>query len=213
MAAECRPDELNKKVDSDETISDDDVSARVQPNGGKIMIVRDNDYDASDDNDNDDDDDNDDDNDVDRDNDNDDDDFDDSNDDMLSFELDSIEEKDSDGNDVGSTEGHSVESFEDRPFSLSSVDRNSNALGVAAINVNLSTKLEDSNADVDIMLYLFREDGTISFGNETFDVQAGTVKFNIKVSGKTVRLVKRHRLLFTHCVLKEDRIKFGINLT
>lgn len=188
MAAECRPDELNKKVDSDETISDDDVSARVQPNGGKIMIVRDNDYDASDDNDNDDDDnndndnDNDDDNDVDRDNDDDDDDFDDSNDDMLSFELDSIEEKDSDGNDVGSTEGHSVESFEDRPFSLSSVDRNSNALGVAAINVNLSTKLEDSNADVDIMLYLFREDGTISFGNETFDVQAGTVKFNIKIS-------------------------------
>ena len=196
MTVDCRPDELNNRVDEDETITDDDVSARVQRTSGKIMIVRDKDYDDDDD---DDDDDNDDDTDDD-DDDDDDDDFDDDNEDMLSFELDGLEEKDADGNDVGSLQGHSVESFDQQKFAISPVQRNGDLNGVSAISVNLSTTLEDNDAKVDIMLYLFREDGTINFGNETFDVQAGTVKFNIKVRTNSFKSGSNNHPFKTVCL-------------
>jgi len=116
----------------------------------------------------------------DKDDNDDDDDFRDDNDDLLSFELDEIEEKDSDGNEVD--DKHSVDSFSDVDFQFSRLNSNFKLQGVSTINVNLSTYLDDPKANLDIMVYLFRESGKITFGNETFAVQAGTVKFNIKIS-------------------------------
>ena len=173
----CIADERNKRND-ERTIRDDDVSARMQSRSGRIMVVRDDDGDNSgddsgdgDDNDNDSDNDNDDD---------DDDDFSDDNQDMLSFVLDGIEEKDADGNKVGLLEKHSVD-FDSKDFTFSQVNKDSSFQGVRAINVNMSTYLDDPKSHLDIMVYLFREDGTVTFGSETFAVQAGTVKFNLKV--------------------------------
>ena len=179
----CIADERNKK--NERTIRDDDVKARMQSRSGAVMVVRDDDGDNSGNDSGDDSgdgpDDNDNDNDNDDDDDDDDDDFSDDNQDMLSFQLDSLQEKDADGNGVGFLEKHSVDSFDDVDFTFSQVNKDSSFQGVRAINVNMSTDLDDPKSHLDIMVYLFREDGTVNFGSEAFAVQGGTVKFNIKV--------------------------------
>ena len=184
------------------TIRGKDVSARIHGRSGKIQIVRsdtddedddkdgsgrdtnsgdspdshDDDKDSPDKDGDDDKDDKDDDNDDD---DDDDDDFRDDNEDLLSFELDEIKEKDVDGNDVD--DEHSVDSFDDVNFQFSPVRKSSKFQGLSVINVNLSSNLDGPKAKLGLIVYLFLEAGTVRFGNETFAVQPGTVKFNIKV--------------------------------
>ena len=200
----CVADEANNK--NDRTIRANNVKARILGRSGKIMIARsEKDDDGKDDKDRDvadkkDDDskdgedskdsvdnkdaeykdDKDNDNDTDDKDDKDDDDFKDDNEDLLSFELDEIKEKDSNDNDVADDK-HSVDSFNDVNFKFSPVKTSNRLQGIPVINVNLSGHLEDPDADLEIMVYLFRQAGTIRFGNETFNVQPGTVKFNIKV--------------------------------
>lgn len=184
----CLADEVIKD-DEVKTIRGSDVSTRMLSRSGKIMMVRnddedDDDNDDNDDNDNDNDDtdkndDNDDDNDVD------DEDFSDSNEELLSFEVEKIEEKDADGMDVGKLENHFVDSLDDVKFTFSQVDSQASLQGIPVINVNLSAFLDGQMATLDLIVYLFRRGGSITFGSETFAVQSGTVKFNIKVSVKS----------------------------
>ena len=178
----CLADEVNKK-DEVKTIRGSDVSTRMLSRSGKIMMVR-NDDDHDDDDDDNDGDDNDDtdDNDDNDDNDNDDEDFSDDNEELLSFEVEKIEEKDADGLDVGKLEKHFVDSLDDVKFTFSQVDSKSSLQGLPVINVNMSAFLVEQMATLDLIVYLFRRGGSITFGSETFAVQSGTVKFNIKVS-------------------------------
>ena len=199
----CFADEVDKDNDDVKTIRGSNVSARILARSGKLMIVRNDDDDDDDkedskddsdsdkdddkdDNDKDDkdDQDSDDDNDDkdDDDDDDDDEDFGDDNEDLLSFELDEIEEKDSQGNDVD--DKHSVKSFDDVKFTFGLVDRQATFQGIPVIKMNYSAYLSDPDATLEIIVYLFRGAGTITFGNETFAVQSGTVKFNIKVAIK-----------------------------
>lgn len=201
----CVADEVNKKDDNTKTIRDDDVKAKIHGKSGKIKIARAEKDDKDDDKDDKDSKDSDtpdktDDADVDikdsvekkdsdgkddkdTDDDEDDDDFEDTNDDLLTFELDDIKEKDANDNDVAD-DNHSVDSFKDVQFQFSPVQTNDRSFGIPAINVNLTGRLEDTDANIQIMVYLFRQAGSITFGNETFQVQPGTVKFNIKVRGQ-----------------------------
>lgn len=120
--------------------------------------------------------------DVDNDNDKDDDfddDFRDDDEELLSFELDELKEIDADGNEVD--DKHSVDSFDDVEFQLSHVRTASRFKNLAVVSVNLSTHLQNPKANLGIMVYLFLEPGIVTFGNETFNVKAGTVKFNIEV--------------------------------
>lgn len=181
----CLADEV-RKDDEVKTIRGSDVSTRMLSRSGKIMMVRDDDDDDDDDNDNDDDiddagDNDDDDNDNDDDND-DDEDFSDSNEELLSFEVEKIEEKDADGMDVGKFEKHFVDSLDDVKFTFSPVDSQSSLQGLPVINVNMSAFLVEQMATLELIVYLFRRGGSVTFGTETFAVQSGTVKFNIKVS-------------------------------
>lgn len=116
------------------------------------------------------------------DDDDDDEDFGDDNEDLLSFEVDEIEEKDSEGNEVD--DKHSVKSFDNVKFTFGLVDRQADLQGIPVIKMNYSAYLPDPEATLEIIVYLFRGPGTITFGNETFAVQSGTVKFNIKVAMK-----------------------------
>lgn len=97
---------------------------------------------------------------------------------LLSFELDELKEKDADGNEVD--DKHCVDSFDDVEFQLSHVRTASRFKDLAVISVNLSTHLK-TKANLGIMVYLFLEPGIVTFGNETFNVNPGTVKFNIEV--------------------------------
>ena len=174
----CLADEVFKD-DEAKTIRGSDVSTRMFTWSGKIMMVHNDDDDDDNDNDNNDtdqDDDNDDDNDID------DEDFSESNEELLSFEVDKIEEKDADGMDVGKLEKHFVDSLDDVKFTFSQVDSQSSLQGLPVINVNMSAFLVEQMATLDLIVYLFRRAGSITFGSETFAVQSGTVKFNIKVS-------------------------------
>ena len=197
----CFADEVDN--DDVKTIRGTNVSARILARSGKLLIVRndddddddkedskdsekdddagDNDKDDKDDKDDQDSDDDNDDKDDD-DDDDDDEDFGDDNEDLLSFELDEIEEKDSQGNDVD--DKHSVKSFDDVKFTFGLVDRQATFQGIPVIKMNYSVYLPDPDATLEIIVYLFRGAGTITFGNETFAVQSGTVKFNIKVAIK-----------------------------
>lgn len=204
----CVADEVNKKDDNTKTIRDDDVKVKIHGASGKIKIARaekddkDDDKDDKDSKDSDtpdktddvdvdvkdsvekkDSDSDSDKDDKDTDDDKDDDDFEDTNDDLLTFELDDIKEKDDLDNDVADDK-HSVDSFKDVQFQFSPVQTNDRSFGIPAINVNLTGRLEDADANVQIMVYLFRQAGSLTFGNETFQVQPGTVKFNIKVRGQ-----------------------------
>ena len=197
---------MNKKDDNTKTIRDDDVKVKIDGPSGKIKIARAEKDDKDDDKDDKDSKDSDtpdktddvdvdakdsiekkdsdsDKDDKDTDDDKDDDDFEDTNDDLLTFELDDIKEKDGNDNDVADDK-HSVDSFQDVQFQFSPVQTNDRSFGIPAINVNLTGRLEDADANIQIMVYLFRQAGSISFGNETFQVQPGTVKFNIKVRGQ-----------------------------
>ena len=100
---------------------------------------------------------------------------------MLSFEVDELKEKDVDGNDVDTVDKHSVDSFDDVDFKFTKVDTQAKYDGVPVTNVNLSATLPPSSS-LEIMVYLFRQAGKVTFGNETFRVEKGTVKFNIKVN-------------------------------
>ena len=200
------------EVDNDEvkTIRGSNVSARILARSGKLMIVRNDDDDDddeedgkddsdskddkdddTDDNDKDDkdgaDDNDNDDKDDDDDDDDDDEDFGDDNEDLLSFELDEIEEKDSQGNEVD--DKHSVKSFDDVKFTFGLVDKQADFQGIPVIKMNYSAYLPDPEATLEIIVYLFRGAGAIEFGNETFAVQSGTVKFNIKVAIKANRSI------------------------
>ena len=49
------------------------------------------------------------------------------------------------------------------------------------VNVNLTSYLSGPQAHLDIMVFLFLESGNVTFGNESFSVYKGSLKFNIKV--------------------------------
>ena len=109
--------------------------------------------------------------------------FSDSNDNQLTFEVDSIYERDAQGNEVGKTgpKKHSLNSLASQEFNFTKVDNVSYYQGIKVINVNLTAYLDGPQAALDVMVFLFLEDGNVTFGNESFAVFNGTLKFNIKV--------------------------------
>ena len=101
----------------------------------------------------------------------------------LVFEVASIAEVDQNGNEVGKggAAKHAIPSLASETFTFSAVNNVSYFQGLKVINVNLTATLTRVNAKLDIMLYLFLEDGNVTFGNETFKVFNGSLKFNIQV--------------------------------
>ena len=82
----------------------------------------------------------------------------------------------------GSQLKHAVERLASQVFNLSPLDNTSTFQGIPVKNVNLTTTLNGPQAKLELIVLVFLEDGTVTFGNETFRVQSGTMKFNIKVT-------------------------------
>ena len=156
------------------TIRGNDTSVLVEGNTGKIRTVH---FEQDDDDDDDDDDEDDE---VE--------DFSDDNEDVLTFQVDSLQEIDSQGRPVGmsgpSDIRHGLNSLASQiqSFSFSALDNSSTYQGIPVKNVNLSVFLAGPQANLELMVMLFLGAGNVNFGNETFRVQSGTLKFNIKVS-------------------------------
>lgn len=109
--------------------------------------------------------------------------FSDANDNRLTFEVDKIEEIDSQGGAVGTTgaKKHSVNTLASQTFTFSKVDNVSYYQGIKVINVNLTASLAGPQATLDVMVFLILENGNVTFGNESFSVFKGSLKFNLKV--------------------------------
>ena len=101
----------------------------------------------------------------------------------LTFQVDSIAEVDQNGTEVGKAgaQKHALNTLATQQFTFSAVNNVSYFQGLKVINVNLTATLSGVNAKLDIMLYLFLEDGNVNFGTETFKVFNGSLKFNIQV--------------------------------
>lgn len=82
----------------------------------------------------------------------------------------------------GSQLKHAVETLASQVFNLSPLDNTSTFQGIPVKNVNLTTTLNGPQAKLELMVLVFLRDGIVTFGNETFKVQTGTMKFNIKVT-------------------------------
>nr|ARA71558.1 skeletal aspartic acid-rich protein 3 [Acropora digitifera] len=111
-------------------------------------------------------------------------DFDDEN--ALSFQVESLQEVDESGKPVKASESseiqHSVSSVKSLSFTVSALQNSTTYQNLTAKTVTLQAQLPNM-ATLELMVVLFLEDGTIKFGNETFKVLSGTMKFNINVTG------------------------------
>ena len=148
------------------------TSVRIEGNTGKMLALhfeKDDDKDDKDDKDDEEED------------------FSDDNEDILTFQVDSLQERDSAGNAVGltgpSSRKHGVSSLASQiqSYTFSPLDNSSTYQGIPVKNVNLSVSLADPQAKLELIVMLFLRAGNVMFGNETFAVQSGTFKFNIKV--------------------------------
>lgn len=98
----------------------------------------------------------------------------------LMVTLDSIQEKDSTGNNVG-TSGrfkHSFKNFAGQKFNISALtdDKYQN---LAVKRLDCTTYLDTVGASLIVQIFLFREIGTVIQGDEVSHVSKGTLKFNI----------------------------------
>lgn len=115
-------------------------------------------------------------------------DFSDDNEDVLTFQVDSLQEVDSLGIPVGvsgsSDRTHGLNSLASQiqSFKFSALDNSSTYQKLPVKNVNLSVFLAGPQATLELMVMVFLRAGDVTFGNETFRVQSGTLKFNIKVN-------------------------------
>ena len=55
-------------------------------------------------------------------------------------------------------------------------------LGVSAAHINLKSYLDAPKAHLIVDIYIFRATGNVTFGNETTEVQNGTMKFFVEVN-------------------------------
>lgn len=105
---------------------------------------------------------------------------------MLTFEVESLQEKDAAGMPVGmsdpSARKHGISNLATQSFTFTPLDNSSTYQGIPVKKVNLSVSLAGPQANLKLMVFVFLRAGNINFGNETFRVQSGTMKFNIEVS-------------------------------
>ncbi|XP_068725873.1 acidic skeletal organic matrix protein-like isoform X1 [Montipora capricornis] len=142
------------------TMRGSDTSVKVEGDTGKISTLH---FEQDDDDDDDDDDDEDE---VE--------DFDD--DDALSFQVESLREVDGNGISLRAIEPSA-------PFKFSELQNSTKYQNLTAKTITLVTTLPNTRTTLELMVVLFLENGTITFGNETFNVLSGTMKFNINITG------------------------------
>lgn len=106
----------------------------------------------------------------------------------MTFQVDSVIEVDSNGEGVSNTgaRGHQFTTLANQDFTFSTPDNSSYFQGIKVVNINMTADLAKGvNAKLEIMLYIFLEDGNVTFGNESFKVYNGSLKFNIQLSDWT----------------------------
>ncbi|XP_074606804.1 skeletal aspartic acid-rich protein 1-like [Acropora palmata] len=97
------------------------------------------------------------------------------------LELRHLKQKDGSGKDTGEP----ITTFANHTFSLSSFNRKAEIQGVKAADIKATTNLKKYHAKLSVRIIIFREEGNVTFGNESYGVQMGTIKLFIKVENFT----------------------------
>ncbi|KAL9963225.1 hypothetical protein ACROYT_G032403 [Oculina patagonica] len=100
----------------------------------------------------------------------------------FTFEVDSVKQLGRNGSKVGKD----VNSLANQDFTFSALNRSGSYQGLRATSLNLKAYLKDPQAWLQLSLYIFCQAGNITFGDETFGVENGTLKFFIKVCSSKV---------------------------
>lgn len=98
----------------------------------------------------------------------------------LMVTFDSIQEKDSNGNNVG-TSGrfkHIFNNFAGQKFDISELTDDTYQ-NLAVKRLDCTAYLDTVGARLAVQIYLFREEGSVSQGDEESRVSKGTLKFNV----------------------------------
>lgn len=106
----------------------------------------------------------------------------------FTLEVDYVKQKDKDGGDVGKA----VNSLASQDFTFSALKQNAVYQSIPAVNLNLDAFLTAPEATLKLELYIFKQAGNITFGNETFLVENGTLKILIKVCGLNLQRLYYH---------------------
>ena len=95
----------------------------------------------------------------------------------FTLEVDYVIQKDKDNRDVGKA----VNNLASQVFSFSALDKDAVYQNISAVNLNLDSYLTAAEATLKLEIYIFKEAGNVTFGNEIFQVQNGTLKLLVKV--------------------------------
>lgn len=77
--------------------------------------------------------------------------------------------------------GKPMKSLANQDFTLSPLNKSSSFQGLKAVHLNLKAYLKEPEAWLRVSAYIFCEEGNITFGEETFGVQNGSLKIFLKV--------------------------------
>jgi len=102
--------------------------------------------------------------------------------DKIRFEIDALRELDSSGVVLGQggSEKHSFNSFATQSFTFGAVEGHT-YYGLECVKVPFSATLA-TNSRIGIDIFLFKQAGTLTIGDETFSVTNKTMKFNVELS-------------------------------
>ncbi|KAL3866252.1 hypothetical protein ACJMK2_043567 [Sinanodonta woodiana] len=105
--------------------------------------------------------------------------------DSVVVEFSAIKEKSMDGTEVGKTGSkHSFNTFANQNFTFSEVV-NGSYQNLTTVQFNFSADLSSVSSQLVTVVYIFTKAGNITVGNETTEVEPGTVKFNIEIRNWT----------------------------
>ncbi|XP_068752087.1 skeletal aspartic acid-rich protein 1-like isoform X2 [Montipora capricornis] len=97
------------------------------------------------------------------------------------LELYSLKQFDASENAVGT----SINSFASQRFQVLSFNRTASFQGISAASLVATTILKHLDANLTLQLLVFKEEGNITFGNESYGVQNGSIKIFVKVENFT----------------------------
>ncbi|XP_068705272.1 skeletal aspartic acid-rich protein 1-like isoform X1 [Montipora foliosa] len=97
------------------------------------------------------------------------------------LELHSLKQQNGSGGDIG----RSINSFAGQPFHILPLNRTASFQGISAASLEVTTMLKYFHANLSLQLFVFKEEGNITFGNESYGVQNGSIKMFIKLENFT----------------------------
>ncbi|KAL9963224.1 hypothetical protein ACROYT_G032402 [Oculina patagonica] len=99
----------------------------------------------------------------------------------FTLEVDYVTQLDKDFKEVGKK----VNNLASQEFTFSPLKQNAVYQNLSAVNLNLDAFLTAAKAWLKLEVYIFKEAGNVTFGDEVFQVQNGTLKLLIKLENYT----------------------------